>query len=211
MKKIFITLLFAILSIGSSMADTEVKIVDEPKVVSQGNVKFEVKYVVTDKAVFEYGIIVRLYLYDNKDSVRYETEQSSELFNNGGIAANWIILNEYSDTITFTTEDLLKGEGVFYDEYLHTQRGGLWQDQFVDEANMTLNARYKYAITIEFGYNDTDINQRAWCVFEVTDNTEGIYDIFDSSAVQCTKIMRDSQIYIQRGDKVYTIQGREVK
>ena len=41
-------------------------------------------------------------------------------------------------------------------------------------------------------------------------NPEGINDV-QSDDVQCTKVLRDGQIFILRGDKTYTLQGQEVK
>ena len=40
---------------------------------------------------------------------------------------------------------------------------------------------------------------------------EGIYDIFDSSCPQVMKLLLDGQLLILRGDKVYTLQGEEVR
>ena len=36
-------------------------------------------------------------------------------------------------------------------------------------------------------------------------------DDVQSNNVQCTKVLRDGQIFIQRGEKTYTIQGQEAK
>ena len=100
---------------------------------------------------------------------------------------------------------------VFYSDY--SQHWKKDNYQYKNEDNTLKSGKY---IVIVQNYSDLFSmwgcqNIAVSNVFEVTDNTEGIYDIFNSSAVQCTKTMRNGQIYIQRGDKVYTIQGREVK
>ena len=44
----------------------------------------------------------------------------------------------------------------------------------------------------------------------VTDNAEAIGNV-QRDDVQCTKVLRDGQLYIIRGDKTYTVTGQEVK
>ncbi len=46
--------------------------------------------------------------------------------------------------------------------------------------------------------------------YTATPKSQGIEDVL-SDQVQCTKVLRDGQIYIVRGDKTYTLQGQEVK
>ena len=68
-------------------------------------------------------------------------------------------------------------------------------------------------ITKEHGQVDK-INDR-WCGYSVrlvrdVADTEDIDDVRRND-VQCTKVVRDGQILILRGDKTYTLQGQEVK
>ena len=46
--------------------------------------------------------------------------------------------------------------------------------------------------------------------YTATPKSQGI-DQLPSDQVQCTKVIRNGQIYIIRGDKTYTLQGQEVK
>ncbi len=46
--------------------------------------------------------------------------------------------------------------------------------------------------------------------FTTTGDAQGIEDV-QGNNVQCTKVVRDGQIFILRGDKIYTLQGQEVK
>ena len=47
--------------------------------------------------------------------------------------------------------------------------------------------------------------------YEAKDKSEGIEDIHIDASDALRKIMIDNVIYILRGDKIYTIQGQEVK
>ncbi len=40
--------------------------------------------------------------------------------------------------------------------------------------------------------------------------SQGIEDV-QGEDVQCTKVLRDGQIYILRGDKTYTVTGQEIR
>ena len=46
--------------------------------------------------------------------------------------------------------------------------------------------------------------------YTATPKSQGIEDVL-SDQVQCTRVIRNGQIYIIRGDKTYTLQGQEVK
>ena len=68
-----------------------------------------------------------------------------------------------------------------------------------------------------FGFKYTSSNYSAkWEIKELNLNAEcatgeqGIEDVL-SDQVQCTKVIRNGQIYILRGDKTYTLQGQEVQ
>ena len=51
--------------------------------------------------------------------------------------------------------------------------------------------------------------------FKTTGSATALEEVDDhllqSNPTQCTKVIRDGQIYILRGEKVYTLQGQEVK
>ena len=42
------------------------------------------------------------------------------------------------------------------------------------------------------------------------DGKQGVGAV-QSNQVQCTKVVRDGQIFILRGDKTYTLQGQEIR
>ena len=46
--------------------------------------------------------------------------------------------------------------------------------------------------------------------FTTTGDAQGIEDV-QSDQVPCTKVLRNGQIFILRGDKTYTVTGQEVK
>ena len=55
-----------------------------------------------------------------------------------------------------------------------------------------------------------DISNPSYYKWDVPAIGTGIEDVL-SDQVQCTKVLRNGQIYIIRGDKTYTLQGQEVK
>lgn len=70
----------------------------------------------------------------------------------------------------------------------------------------------------QYGYSVTakDSNDQPVATYsgEFTTTSEGVttgVDNVPSDDVPCTKVIRDGQIYILRGDKTYTLQGQEVK
>ena len=50
----------------------------------------------------------------------------------------------------------------------------------------------------------------AHCTFTTTGESQGFENV-QVNNVQCTKVVRDGQIFILRGEKVYSITGQEVK
>jgi hypothetical protein len=66
------------------------------------------------------------------------------------------------------------------------------------------NASYTYSVTVK------DINGNVLLKQSVDFSTgeQGIEDVL-SDQVQCTKVIREGQIFILRGDKTYTLQGQE--
>ena len=46
--------------------------------------------------------------------------------------------------------------------------------------------------------------------FTTTGDAQGLEDV-QGNNVQCTKIVHNGQIYLLRGEKVYTLTGQEVK
>ena len=68
------------------------------------------------------------------------------------------------------------------------------------------NASYTYSVTAK------DVNGNVLLKQSVdfsTGDEQGIEDV-QGDDVQCTKILRDGQIFILRGDKTYTLQGQEI-
>ena len=69
------------------------------------------------------------------------------------------------------------------------------------------NASYTYSVTAK------DVNGNVLLKQSVdfsTGESQGIEDVL-SDQVQCTKVVRDGQIFILRGDKTYTLQGQEIR
>ena len=67
------------------------------------------------------------------------------------------------------------------------------------------NASYTYSVTVK------DVNGNVLLKQSVdfsTGDEQGIEDVL-SDQVQCTKVIREGQIFILRGDKTYTLQGQE--
>ena len=69
------------------------------------------------------------------------------------------------------------------------------------------NASYTYSFTAMGTNGNVLLNQS---VNFSTGSSQGIDDVQWDNA-QCTKLLRDGQIFILRGDKTYTLQGQEVK
>ena len=86
------------------------------------------------------------------------------------------------------------------DEYLWETWGTTFQDYW--ENGTGDFAGYKTAMI--------DLTNPASFKWAVPAIGTGIEDI-QGDDVQCTKVLRDGQIYILRGDKIYTLQGQEVK
>lgn len=73
---------------------------------------------------------------------------------------------------------------------------------------VTIDCTETYRFKIEDAEKNSVINDRF--VFNYKDKHEGLGDV-PSDQVQSTKLLRDGQILILRGDKTYTLQGAEVK
>ena len=67
-----------------------------------------------------------------------------------------------------------------------------------------------YDLTITSKDNNGGTLDTKTVSFTTTGEPQGIEDVL-SDQVQCTKVVRNGQIFILRGDKTYTLQGQEVK
>ena len=67
-----------------------------------------------------------------------------------------------------------------------------------------------YDLTITSKDNNGGTLDTKTVSFTTTGDEQGIEDVL-SDQVQNTKILRNGQIFILRGDKTYTLQGQEVK
>ena len=75
---------------------------------------------------------------------------------------------------------------------------------------LSSGTQYSYSVTAK------DANDQTVATYsgEFTTTSEGIatgIEDVQSDDVQCTKVVRDGQIYILRGDKIYNAQGALVK
>ena len=73
-----------------------------------------------------------------------------------------------------------------------------------------LESGTSYDLTITSKDNNGDTLDTKTCSFTTTDTATSVEEVL-SDQVQCTKVIRNGQIYILRGEKVYTLTGQEVK
>ena len=74
---------------------------------------------------------------------------------------------------------------------------------------LTNNTQYGYSIVAKDANNNT-LDTKSGSFTTTGEISTAIEDV-QVNSVQCTKILRDGQIYILRGNKTYTLQGQEVK
>ena len=67
-----------------------------------------------------------------------------------------------------------------------------------------------YSYTMTAKDNNGNVLKTESGTFTTTGDAQGFEDV-QGNNVQCTKLLRDGQIFILRGEKVYTLQGQEVK
>ncbi|MBR0064660.1 MAG: pectate lyase [Paludibacteraceae bacterium] len=72
------------------------------------------------------------------------------------------------------------------------------------------NVRHESGYTMLEMYLDYAMSHRPQMEDGYTPSTEGIGEVQDDN-VPCTKILRDGQLLIQRGERFYSVQGNEVK
>ncbi len=74
---------------------------------------------------------------------------------------------------------------------------------------LTNNTQYGYSIVAKDANNNT-LDTKSGSFTTTGEIPTAIEDV-QVNSVQCTKILRDGQIFILRGNKTYTLQGQEVK
>ena len=74
----------------------------------------------------------------------------------------------------------------------------------------SLDSGTTYSYTMTAKGNNGNVLKTESGTFTTTGESQGFENV-QGNNVQCTKIVRDGQIYILRGNKTYTLQGQEVK
>ena len=74
----------------------------------------------------------------------------------------------------------------------------------------SLDSCTTYSYTMTAKDNGGDVLKTESGTFTTTGESQGFENV-QGNNVQCTKVVRDGQIFILRGDEIYTLQGQEVK
>ena len=110
------------------------------------------------------------------------------------------IINKY--TITFKNDD---GSELCADEWDYGTM------PYCEEPTKEDDEQYRYTFA---GWSPDIVVVKAdatyTATYTVTPKSQGIEDVLGED-VQCKKLVRDGQIFILRGEKVYTLQGQELK
>lgn len=110
------------------------------------------------------------------------------------------IINKY--TITFKNDD---GSELCADEWDYGTM------PYCEEPTKEDDEQYRYTFA---GWSPdivvVKVDATYTATYTVTPKSQGIEDVLGED-VQCKKLVRDGQIFILRGEKVYTLQGQEVK
>ena len=177
-------------------------------------------YIFTAKEDVE---LVAYFLKDQAEEA--EVTEPQVMPTDSSVVITWPVIE---DAVVYTIE--IKKDGELICTLLFNEMGQLIKIVFAAPARQGENKRMPAATRTANGWQYTisglDPNteytyivkaQKAdeTVIYEesidfVTDNAETIGNV-QRDDVQCTKVLRDGQLYIIRGDKTYTVTGQEVK
>lgn len=221
MKKIFVLLLFVSMYIGNAMAM-------EPDFTDCGYDSIAIDTIrCVDSGVYEAVVSFRKGSWADDDNILYVELywggsllaedcyflDSSSAFSDKYISPDTtnVINNDTISYYHFNTKTLLRHE---YEDY--SKNVDNWNSYITYYVNKDKKGNWLYTLVEDMVYtfvvSTSNTSDEVYCTFEVTSkDKQGIFTISDRDEVRCVKVVRDGQILIQRGDKVYTIQGQFVQ